>query len=115
MRNHLTAWTCLGLLLSCWMISGCQFTPVQIGPQEKETITILHPGRPIKILRNCTVDARPLKDEQAKPAKVDVGGWIAMPPDHWDAVTLSIQQRDARIKELQAELAREKVPVDLTP
>jgi hypothetical protein len=129
MRNRLTGWTCLGLLMSCCLISGCKFSPVQIGPDVKETITVLHPGRPIKILRNYTVDARPLADEQAKPAEVDVGGWVAMPPDHWDAVQDRILklQGDVKsngdqmnknadtIKELQAELTREKVPVNVAP
>jgi hypothetical protein len=109
MRNRWLGWTCVSLSLSCWLIwgSGCQFTPVQIGPQEKETITILHPGRPVRILRNVTVDARPLADEQAKPAKVDVGGWVAMPPDHWDALQARILALQAKEKEL------EKVPADV--
>ena len=139
MRNHWKAWTLAGLSLSFLLIVGCEITPVQIGPQEKETITILHPGRPVVIERNYTVDARPLADQNAKPAKVDVGGWVAMPPDHWDAVQTRILKLQAdiqalgdlstklaaattqmnknadRIKELEAELTREKVPVCVTP
>lgn len=104
MRNRLILGSLLlALALSLCLNSGCQ-NAIRIGPHEKETITILHPGRPINILRNYTVEARPLQDEQATPAKVDIGGWVAMPPDHWKEVTDSINRYNDRIKELESAL-----------
>jgi hypothetical protein len=35
---------------------------------------------------------------------VDIGGWVAMPPDHWNELTDSIHRYNDRIKELEAAL-----------
>lgn len=102
MRYPIKASLLLAATMLLWMSSGCQ-NMVRIGPQEKETITVLHPGRPVRILRNVALEARPLNDEDGTPANVDVGGWVAMPPDHWKEVTASIQRLNDRIKELEAE------------
>ena len=90
MRNGLKIWVyslCFVLLV------GCNLT---LGPIVENKIIIVEPGVPIEILENKELDCRVLtdKDGETNVVKQDVGGWVAMPPAHWDTFK-------KRFKELQ--------------
>ncbi len=46
------------------------------------------------ILDNVTVKARLLTDEGGKVVEQDVGGWIAMPRPHWEALKRALEAKD---------------------
>ena len=71
----------LGLTLSCSMILGCA---VSVGPQVKTEVVIVHPGNPVLIIENRKLKAQELKSGLI--VEIDVGGFIAMPQEHWKAV-----------------------------
>ena len=47
------------------------------------------PGHPIEILQNVKVKGRRLKDGNV--GVVDVGGFIAMPKEHWELIEKKLQ------------------------
>lgn len=73
---------CLALTTSCLATSGCK--SLTIGPTTEREFIIVHSGQPIRVLENVSVTGQRL--DGAGPATVDIGGWIVMSPDHWDAV-----------------------------
>lgn len=74
----------LALLMAVSLsISGCG--GVTLGPRVEIRYVIVKPGQPIRILENKTVRGERLDGEPGS-APIDIGGWIAMPPEHWDAV-----------------------------
>lgn len=66
---------------ACLLISACDLS---IGPRVETRFVILKPGQPGKILESATVQMSTLNDGEI--ATQDIGGWIAMPPDHWNMV-----------------------------
>jgi len=89
-----------GLLFTagCWLaasmiavvLAGCT-----IGPQVRETYVLLKPGVPVRILENRSLRTRTLAAEKVEDVanvrgggvvSQDVGGWVAMPPEHWDMI-----------------------------
>lgn len=76
------------LMLICSMNSACT-----IGPQVKTEFVIVRTGRPLEILENVTVRARRLEDETV--ARQDIGGWVCMPRDHWEAVRRALEKKSA--------------------
>ena len=70
------------LMLSCLLISGCDLT---IGPKTKEIYTIVHPGKPLRILENRKVKGR-VMDGTGGAVEQDLGGWVAMPEEHFAAL-----------------------------
>ena len=73
-----------GLTLICLLtlVSGCALT---LGPQTKTVYTLVHPGRPIQILDKAVIRGRVL-DGTGDAVRQDVGGWVCMPMDHFDAL-----------------------------
>lgn len=69
--------------------AGCDLT---LGPKAKTDIVILKAGKPLRILENVTVKAKPLKTLGIEPVEQDIGGWVAMPPEHWEAIKRAIEK-----------------------
>jgi hypothetical protein len=66
------------------MAAGCQ--------QVIETkYVIVHPGSPMQATENQRLRGRTLAGDAI--AEQDVGGWIMMPPDHWDALRRRLQEQ----------------------
>ncbi len=84
-RSALTILACSGLLL----LAGCGLT---LGPVVKTRYIIVKPGLPVEILESKVLRCRLVKDEKGDAVKQDVGGWIAMHPDHWDSVKKEIER-----------------------
>ena len=55
-----------------------------MGPRVKENYTIAHPGNPVQILENKKLRCRAFKT--GATVEQDVGGWVAMPKDHWNVI-----------------------------
>jgi hypothetical protein len=62
---------------------GCDLT---LGPKVATRYVLVNPGIPVEILENKSVQCRILKDEDGAAVKQDIGGWIAMPPEHWNII-----------------------------
>ena len=73
---------CLGLtLMMCLMISGC----LTLGPTVKTEYVIVKPGLPCRVLENETVRVK-LLNGTADSVEQDIGGWVCMPPEHWETI-----------------------------
>ncbi len=81
------------LMLSFLMNSGC--TGVTLGPQVRTEYTIVHVGKPLQVLESSTVKGRVL-DGSGDAVNQDVGGWIMMPPDHWEVVKRNLEKGAAK-------------------
>ena len=86
MKNSLRA--CAVLTLSCLASWGCGLS---LGPQVKTQYVIVEPGRPVEILQSAKVSARQLGDDGAA-VQQDVGGWVAMPKEHFEALKRAIEK-----------------------
>ena len=62
-----------------------------MGPQVKTEYVIIHPGKPAQVLENKGLVVKTL-DGQGNPVVQDVGGWVAMPPDHWAAIKAALEK-----------------------
>lgn len=51
---------------------------------------LIHPGQPLRILENVTATGERMDGGGA--ATHDLGGWVAMPPDHWAVIEKLIKQ-----------------------
>jgi hypothetical protein len=65
------------------LVAGCDVT---LGPKTRQVYTIVHPGKPLQIVKNQVVTARVLDGGTDAPVLQDVGGWIVMPIEHFDAL-----------------------------
>ena len=75
----------LFLLLPLLLMTGCT-----IGPTVEVRHVLIHPGQPLRILENVTVDGERLDGGGA--AEHDVGGWVAMPPSHWEVIKAHLEK-----------------------
>lgn len=79
----------LALATSCLLISACT-----IGPRVESRFVILKPGQPGTILENVTVPMSSLNGSEH--SEQDIGGWVAMPPEHWNAVVEQMRDLTSR-------------------
>lgn len=92
MRRRLWTFPTATLLICCLSLaSGCQ-GGLTIGPRVKTEYVVLKPGAPIEVLRNVRVPGMTLKDGLVLDA-VDIGGWVAMPPEHFEALRAAVEAK----------------------
>ena len=72
------------MIILLMMILGCT-----LGPQVKTKYVIVKPGLPVRVLENRVVRVKMLNGS-ADSVNQDIGGWIAMPPEHWDYIVKKI-------------------------
>lgn len=90
MRNLKRSLMAVILTLSVCVISGC--TPsLSVGPQVRTEYVIVHPGKPIQVLENAKVKGRAMDDTGAA-VEQKIGGWVMMPPEHWEAVKRELEK-----------------------
>lgn len=77
----------LAMTIAC-MTSGCDVT---LGPKTKTEYVLVHTGKPLEVLENRSVKGRVL-DGSGAAVQQDVGGWVMMPPDHWEAVKRRLEK-----------------------
>ena len=76
-------------ILACSLLvayaGGCGLT---IGPVVENKAIIVKPGVPIEILEGKKIKCHVMteKDGEINVFKQDVGGWIAIPPEHWESL-----------------------------
>jgi hypothetical protein len=96
MKRRLFHWI-LVLTMSCLLslVSGCDLT---LGPKVKTMYVLIQAGRPVEILEKSSLKVRILStgNEKVDPVVQDVGGWVAMPPEHWAAVERALKDLEAR-------------------
>jgi hypothetical protein len=88
MRSLKSLWM-IAAMMSCLMSAGCG---VRIGPQVEERYVIVHPGKPLTVLENTRVKGRAM-DQTGGAVEQDIGGWKAMPPDHWEAIERRLEKQ----------------------
>jgi len=84
---------CLFLLIAtsaCLTNLGC--TGVTLGPQVRTEYVIQHAGQPMKVLENKKVKGR-VMNGTGDAVEQDIGGWVMMPEDHWDAVKRGLEKK----------------------
>lgn len=69
--------------------SGCDLT---LGPKTKTVYVVVFPGKPLEVVEPATVKGR-LLDGSGDAVVQDVGGWILMPPEHWEAVKRALEAK----------------------
>ena len=74
------AWA-LFLTTTLFATSGC--SGLTFGPQVETRYVLVMPGRPLRILQNTTVQGK-LLDDSGQVVNQAIGGWVCMPPEHWD-------------------------------
>jgi len=74
----LLLWTILALS------NGCGDIAVKPGETPTAQTIILHAGSPAVIQKNVSLPCKLLKDPTSPSVDYDVGGWITMPPEHWE-------------------------------
>ena len=86
----------LAAMTTCCGSWGCGLT---VGPQTKVEYVIVQPGQPVRILENTVAKSRLLRFEGDPmhagdpPVQQDVGGWVAMPEEHWKAVQRALEKK----------------------
>ena len=86
MTSHVT-WGFL-LVLLVLSLTGCT-----LGPTIETRFVIVHPGQPLRILDNISATGERLDGVNGQ-ATVNLGGWVAMPPDHWAAIVAALAQKN---------------------
>jgi len=64
-----------------------------IGPKVLDRYTFIYPGKPLQILSNSTVTGRRL-DGQGGVTKQRIGGWVCMPPEHWEYIQKQLEDAE---------------------
>lgn len=73
------------LALALLALPSCDVT---LGPKTKQVYTIVYPGKPLQALENQVVTGRLLNDAaDGAPVKQNVGGWVFMPIEHFQALS----------------------------
>jgi len=75
------------LIATCLPNLGCSGT---LGPRVETKYVILKAGRPGRVLENQRVKVQALNDDTIK--EVDIGGWIVMPPEHFEALKRAVEE-----------------------
>ena len=83
------ALACAALTLIICASSGCGLS---LGPQVKTRYVIVEPGKPVEILQQAKLSARQMGDDGAAVFQ-DVGGWVAMPKSHFDALKRAAEEK----------------------
>jgi len=86
----------LACSLAALALAGCDLT---LGPKTETRYVIVQPGVPVEVLETRVLRCRVLTDESGSDVSQDVGGWIAMPPEHWDTVKREITRLRAKCGE----------------
>ena len=69
----------IALALFLLLAAGCT-----LGPVTECKYVIVRPGQPIQIMQNVKVKGRRIDTNDV--AKIDIGGWYAMPKEHFEAL-----------------------------
>jgi hypothetical protein len=80
---------------------GCFMTP-----RDKETVVLVKDGQPGVVSENVRVKVKFSDAGGTQLREQDIGGWVVMPKEHFDALMTKLKKLD---------MAREMVPVDVTP
>ncbi len=77
------------MMISCasLALNGCA---LNLGPQTKTQVVIVKPGDPLTVTKNVIVEGQTLKTEAM--TKQDIGGWITMPREHFDAMKRALEK-----------------------
>lgn len=90
-RRKKSALRILACSLCLAVLAGCSVT---LGPMTEKKLVVVRPGVPVEILENRELDCRILTDEDGVSDifHQDVGGWIAMPPEHWETLKAEFER-----------------------
>ncbi|MBE7558230.1 hypothetical protein HS125_04520 [bacterium] len=82
---------CALLMLISWLSLGC-ISLGTMGPRVETRYVIVHPGYPGRVVENTKALVAPLR-VAGDPARQDIGGWVVMPEEHWDALMRAIEKK----------------------
>lgn len=93
-------WACRTLLIlsiaAIATASGC--AGLMLGPVVERRVIIVRAGVPIEITDQIKVHGHVLKEDGTSTdiVEVDIGGWVAMHPDHWEALKREVRRLRGR-------------------
>ena len=73
---------------SLLILSGCGLS---IGPKTKTEYIIARPGHPAQVVEQKTI-LTILPENASQPVSQDVGGWIVMPREHYEALMKALDK-----------------------
>ena len=72
------------------LLAGC--SGLTIGPTVEKRLIVVKAGAPLQVTDQVNVHGRLLTaDEKSDIIEVDIGGWVVMHPDHWEAVKRTVE------------------------
>jgi len=80
---------CASLTILCLLNSGCG--NLSLGPRIATKYVLVYPGYPGKVMNNVTVTILPATGEST--VQQDIGGWVVMPQEHFDALKRAVEER----------------------
>jgi hypothetical protein len=84
------------LTLICLLTSACDLT---LGPKVKTIYVVVSPGKPLLVLSpGAVVKGRVLDDSTGDAVSQDIGGWVAMPVKHYNALAKAAGVKEADAK-----------------
>lgn len=75
-----------GLMLS--FLTSC--AALNLGPETRTVTVIVRPGHALKVTENATVQG---VDDAGNVVKQDIGGWMAMPEEHFQALMKALDAK----------------------
>jgi hypothetical protein len=80
--------------LACSALLFCASCDITLGPKIERKAIIVVSGVPVEILESRALDCHVLSEKSGEinRFKQDVGGWVAMPPDHWKTLKEEVQR-----------------------
>jgi len=78
------------------MISFLPILGCAVGPKTQTDYVLVKPGVPVRVLENRVLTCRTLVSEKGSSpsgtVRQDVGGWVAMPEEHWDVIERKLKE-----------------------
>lgn len=78
------------LALSVPMLCCLASCEISLGPRQATEYVIARPGHPGTVVENVKVKL--MADGASQPVEQDIGGWIVMPKEHFDALMRAVER-----------------------
>lgn len=100
-RTAYLSWACSSIVAA--VLLCCASCDLTLGPKIERRAIIIASGVPVEIIESRKLECHALNETEVNPFQQDVGGWIAMPPDHWKTVKSEIERLRKKCGELSPE------------
>jgi len=86
-------------LAALFALTSCeQLISARVGPEETERVVYVKPGQPGRVVGNVSVEIELTAAKAKKFRKQDIGGWVVMPPEHYDALMARLEELEKGVE-----------------